>query len=113
MIEFRKLTTMTRAEAEILVSKCLNGKLINIVILDNVKAVLKVETSGWAAKHPKNPNGTFIDLVQFDLEPPGPRPLVDGVFSENGNCERVWQEFMIFYGFHPYYQNNTFEQEIK
>lgn len=113
MIEYRKLSTLTEEEAEILVLKCFDGKLKKIIQLDDEKVVLKIETSGWDINDSKNPEGAMADEISFSVGLPGGYPLVDTPFSDNGEDEGGWQEFMIFYGFHPYYHDNIFEQKTQ
>ena len=110
MKDFRELSSLTFEEAEILVDKCFDGELLNIIHLDNERVRMEIKTSGWGLEDEDNPNGEMVDEVEFVVGVPGVfHRLVEIPFSGNGDEEK-WQHFMIHYGFHPYYNDNIFDK---
>lgn len=108
---FRPLTTIRWEECSILVEKCFNGKLLEIASLTDSAMELVIETTGWKLEDENNPQGAMQDNVSFRV---GNRiighHLVDLPFPSLHE-EELWQEFMMYYGFHPIYKcNNSFSK---
>lgn len=110
MKDFRELSSLTFEEAKILVDKCFGGELLNILHLDNERVRMEIKTSGWELEDEENPNGEMVDEVEFVVGVYSPfNRLVELPFSGNGEEEK-WQHFMIYHGFHPYYNYNIFDK---
>lgn len=107
MREFRPLTSVTEEELRALVTEAFEGELIEVVSITEKTVTLIIRTSGWDLGEEDNPKGNMEDEVTFTLGYGWERSLVDFPFSGKGE-EEVWQEFLIFFGFHPLYRGNSF-----
>ena len=107
MREFRPLTSVTEEELRALVTEAFEGELIEVVSITEKTITLTIRTSGWDLEEEDNPKGYMEDEVTFTLGYGWEGSLVDLPFSGHGE-EQIWQEFLIFFGFHPFYRSNFF-----
>lgn len=107
MREFRPLTSVTEEELRALVIEAFEGELIKVVSITEKRITLIIRTSRWDLGEEYNSKGDMEDEVTFSLGYGWERSLVDFPFSGEGE-EEVWQEFLIFFGFHPLYRGNSF-----
>lgn len=107
MREFRPLTSVTEEELRALVTETFGGELIEVISITEKTVTLIIRTSGWDLGEEDNPKGDMEDEVTFTLGYGWERSLVDFPFSGEGE-EGVWQDFLIFFGFHPLYRGNSF-----
>lgn len=100
MIEYRDISTITNEEVKLLLKETFDAKLKKIIRKERGELQVLIVTSGWQTE---NGEEDMEDEVIFYTD----YARIDSPFTQIGDIS-IWEDFMIYYGFHPSYKNNHF-----
>ena len=106
----RLLSTVTDEEIQIFVKECFNATLLSVQQRTDEEVVCTIRTGGWQLNEKDNPEGLIEDELTLSY---GTRKCITVDFSVSHDDEKLWQEFLLMFGFHCPYEDNRFEKYAK